>query len=227
MGVEPIDIIVTTTNRIDYLKRTLNRIRRCTKSPYKLHIIDDASSDGTTEYVISLFQQGVLETITLHQEQQGQMNNLMQESRIGASPVYVHVDDDMLCPNVEPDWLSQGIQTIRKHKDLGIMALDHPGAKRVTKEDRGDVVVCQVVGGTFSFIRRKCSRQMSTPHRHDLGTAPQMTMCSWARRLGYQVGYIKGVYCYHFGENSVLTGGIYKGRPSILPTNWETLRPTN
>jgi glycosyltransferase involved in cell wall biosynthesis len=219
------DIIITTRNRPHYLKETVERILSCTRTPYKLHIIDDASNDETVPYILRLFNAGKLETITLNHKRQGQMNNLMLESKIGVSPIYVHVDDDVLCPDIEPDWLSRGLDIIGEHDDIGMMALNHPGARRVNIEDRHNLMVCRVIGGTYSFIRRKCSRQMGKIHRYDLGTAPQMTMCRWARHLGYQVGYAKKTYCYHIGDYSILTEGEYKGVPSTSPLNWETLEP--
>jgi glycosyltransferase involved in cell wall biosynthesis len=219
-----VDIIVTTMNRLECLEKTINRIVTCTRTPYKLHIIDDASTDGTRDYVLGLFERGVLETVTLNKKRQGQINNLMVESRIGISPIYVHVDDDVLCPDITPDWLSEGINKIKKHPDIGIMALNHYGARRRDREDRGDIVICKVVGGTYSFIRRRCTRQMGKLHRHDLGTTPQMVMCEWARKLGYKVAYVKGVYCHHIGHQSVLTDSLYKGK-TIEPSNWKTFEP--
>lgn len=50
-----LDIILTTYNRIEFLKRTLGSIFvKTTGLPYRLFIIDDYSRDGTAEYLASL-----------------------------------------------------------------------------------------------------------------------------------------------------------------------------
>src|SRR4030042_1488548 len=50
-----LDIILTTYNRIEFLKRTLDSIFTKTRGvPYRLFVRDDCSTDGTADYLASL-----------------------------------------------------------------------------------------------------------------------------------------------------------------------------
>ena len=48
------DIVIGTHNRVEMLRRTIECIQERTKMPYRLSVIDDASTDGTADYVKSL-----------------------------------------------------------------------------------------------------------------------------------------------------------------------------
>jgi len=50
-----LDIMLTTYNRLEFLKRTIDSIFSKTRMPaYHLFIVDDCSTDGTAEYLASL-----------------------------------------------------------------------------------------------------------------------------------------------------------------------------
>ena len=44
-------IVILTYNQLEYTKITLESIRKCTSSPYEIIVVDNASSDGTVEYL--------------------------------------------------------------------------------------------------------------------------------------------------------------------------------
>jgi len=221
------DIVLTTRNRLHYLKRTVEHIFQRTRSPYALSIINDASDDGeTVGYLLELYAQGRLAGLLMRGDQAGQMANLNVGTWLAFSDPVVFVDDDVLCPDVEPDWLTRGLAALPNHPELGVMALNHPGANRRPQEVRGEVTYCRFVGGTFVFVRRKLLMAKPLPHfRNNFGSTPTLRKCNDTRAAGFRVGYLTHTYCYHIGEKSIITDGCYKGKKSIEPVDWKTLEP--
>lgn len=222
--VAAIDIVVTTCNRLDYLQRTLGRIWECTRSPYRLWVADDGSTEGNQEYLYGLLKEKQIYGIMLRRERGGARSLLNWASAATFSDPVVFVDDDMLCPDVEPDWLSRGVQQMKRHPDLAMLALQHPGAKVKPRGQDGAVVFCLSLGATFLFIRRKFLMDNPLPHElGDLGK-PLELRCEKAHSGGWKIGYLQGTYCLHFGKHSVLTGRPYGGK-FIEPLDWRTLEP--
>jgi glycosyltransferase involved in cell wall biosynthesis len=220
------DIVVTTRSRPEHLKRTLQHILDRTRSPHLLHVIDDASEDDETlAYLLELHGQGKLANLLLRGRRAGQMANLNVGAWLTFSDPVVLTDDDVLCPDVEPDWLARGLAAMAARPKLGVLALNHPGARRRVVEKNGDVTYCQYVGGTFMFVRRGVLLAAPLPHyRDNFGMTPTTKRCNLTRKLGWEVGYLTDTYCYHFGKQSVLSGHEYGGR-FIEPVDWKTLKP--
>jgi len=126
----------------------------------------------------------------------------------------VFLDDDMLCPDLEPDWLAQGLAAWKRHPELGIMALNHPSTNpfrdgkgcRTVLGKSDEITYSKVVGGTFAFVRRKVLTHWNLPHvRGQLVTGttyPTTQRCKRAQKLGLKVGYLTNVYCQHIGRIS-------------------------
>jgi len=156
-----IDIVVTTCDRLSYLRKTLRNIRGHTSTPYRLTIVDDASTDGTVEYLRGEAVTGPIDNIILRS---GWVDNvILRPTRVGpgvylqdmlylttSDPIVV-TDDDVLCPKLEPDWLAQGLQALKDHPELGVLALNNPQCNvRQSRhiQSRGpQVTTCKFLGG--------------------------------------------------------------------------------
>jgi len=224
-----IDIVVTTRNRLHLLPRTINHILTRTRSPYRLHVIDDRSeNDLVRNYLLSLYEQGRIHNLVLRRYQAGQLSNLNVAVWLTYSDPVVLTDDDVLCPDVEPDWLARGRKAMLRRPKLGVLALDHPGAARgdLKRPAPDGVTYCSYVGGTFMFVRREVLLTQPLPHHwHDFGTTPTTIRCQQARNNGWQIGYLTGTYCEHVGEISVLTNRAYRNSPFIPVKDEKTLEP--
>lgn len=224
------DIIVTTHNRLDYLKQTLQHIWERTRSPYKLHVIDDASKSGNVEWLLEQWRVGRIESLLLRGERHGLLPNIIAATWISFSDPFVVTDDDILCPDVEPDWLTRGVRAMQARPRLGLLVLNHPGARRVAlpelqhPKDK-EVTYCMAVGGTFAFVRRKLAEEGTLPkRRYDFGTTPAMIRCLATRNMGYEIGYLRETYCHHIGVASILTERNYS-KITIEPVDLKTLEP--
>lgn len=225
---EPIDIVMTTRNRPDYLQRTIDRIYACTRTPFKLHIIDDASDDGDTrEYLWRLYDHQRVASVLFRTERGG----LMANKNVGhwlaqGDHYYVTTDDDVLCPDVEPDWLERLLAALEVRPKLAVLALNHPGAFRVIEDHDEVVSYCQVVGSTFQLVRRAAFEGWALPHyRNNFGFTEELLRCGGARQRGWLIGFLTQTHCYHFGRISAATDGKAYGGAFIEPLDWKTLEP--
>ena len=216
------DLVVTTRNRPAYLQRTLGHIWDRTKTPYRLTVVDDGSLE--VDDLLCCWRRGLIQNLVLKGMQQGAMAALNVGTWASFSDPVVFCDDDVLCPQLEPDWMARGLEEMNRHGELAMLALRHPGAKVKPYDRAGNVVYCKSLGGTFCFVRRRFLEENPLPHKHGNLAKPMEERCRMAHAGGWKIGFLSGVYCQHIGEDSVLTGEKYKGR-FIEPIDPLTLEP--
>ena len=73
--MEHTDIIVTTKDRLALLQQTLAHIYERTCSPYRLHVIDDASTDGTAKWLVGEYEAGRVHDLLLRGQWCGALAN--------------------------------------------------------------------------------------------------------------------------------------------------------
>jgi hypothetical protein len=217
------DIVVTTCERLPLLKQTLEYIWERTTTPYRLHVIDDASPNA--KYVSAL--EAHVAKAWLHQQRVGIPSHLRALERITQSDPIVFTDDDALCPKLDPDWLARGLAAMRQFPKVGLLALNNPqcavDSKR-GKETPGDLVtLCRNVSGQFVFVRRAV---LTTCHPPDGVRSPVKVLCRMATARNWQVGYLTHVYCQHIGSRSVRTGKDFSRLLELVPpVDGDTLEP--
>ena len=54
MSTKPVSLVIPVYNQLDYTRQCLDSIARCTDQPYELIIVDNASTDGTQEFLRSV-----------------------------------------------------------------------------------------------------------------------------------------------------------------------------
>jgi len=218
------DIVILTCARLDLFKRTLDHITERTSTLYRLHVLDDAS--GYTPYLEGLLRDGKIQSLGSRAKRAGIAANLRILKDVTTSDIIVYVDDDILCPKLEPDWLERGLTEMVNRPWLGLLALNNPqsnvgGDARHIIYPGKVVTTCRNVGGTFLFIRRALLGKIgaSDKERH-----PVKAMCLAAAKLGYDVGYLTNVYCQHIGAVSVRRKRDYtEDLQKVYPINNDTL----
>lgn len=221
-----IDIVLFSRNRIEYARQSISYILARTRTPYRLHVIDDSSTDGTVDYLLSLWREGKICDLILRGRNAGITANYNLANWLSFSDPFVITADDLLCPDVEPDWLSRGVEMMQRRPDLGELDLNNPGAYRVSYQHDGDVVYCEAVGGTFGFIRRALVPHICLSHFiNNFDQTGDATRCDKIRAAGYKVGYLTETFCHHIGKNSVVWGDLPNPSIFVDPLDPITLRP--
>ena len=224
------DIVVMTCERLALLKRTLAHIWERTRTTYRLHVIDDASTEGNAEYLSELLAQGRIASALLRPERVGIAAHLRAIGAMSESDPVVFTDDDVLCPRLEPDWLARGLAAMAAHPEVGLLALNNPecniGGKRGPRErGHGGITYCRNVGGTFAFARRAVLDGCAPGGR---ARSPVKIMCVRAAAAGWRVAYLADVYCQHIGMASARNGRDLSAELAlVMPLDPLTLEPVD
>lgn len=221
------DIVVTTCERLGLLKQTLAYIWERTETPYRLQVIDDASTEGNIPYLRSLQAEGKIARARIHTRRVGISSHLRSLVKITQSDPVVFTDDDILCPKLEPDWLARGLAAMKQYADLGLLALNTPGCNvRHSRGDtraEGEVTFCRNVPGSFCFARRAVLATCAPP---DGAPSPVKWMCKEATAAGWRVAYLTHVYAQHIGPTSMRSGRNWgRDLELVLPVDPDTLAP--
>lgn len=212
------DLVMMTYNRPEYLRRTYETLRERTHSPYRLHIINDGS-----DHVLPSLK---ADTLVLRKENRGVPINLLTMRGLVLSEVFVLMGDDVLCPDVEPDWLARGLAAMNNYPDLGMLGLNESDTELTNSRhviERGEPITwCGRIGGQIIFIRRKIL--FDCPEEQILGQkSPVKQLCIWANNNDWRSGFLTSTYAWHFGEHSVrLNDQIYITEE---PEDLKTLKP--
>ncbi len=113
-----IDILITTYNRLHFLKQTIETLlEKNTVIPYSVHVIDDGSIDGTREYLSAV--QYLLGRVVLSDQRQGVVTNfnylwdvVMKDSK---HPYLCYLQDDLASDRRQ--WLSILLEAHQNFKD--------------------------------------------------------------------------------------------------------------
>jgi len=133
-----IDVLITTYNRKDFLKRTLESFFDITRIPFRMFVIDDCSGDGTQGYLATLKHEN-LAAVILSKQRNGvvygfdQLWNLSDyfDSFHGENRYMCYLQDDLV--SMEKDWLATILDAYENLKDehriafaSGHDAIEHP-----------------------------------------------------------------------------------------------------
>ena len=117
-----IDLIVTTRDRINFLRITLESLFSKNKTvPYRVIIFDDASTDGTPEYLWELNHEN-LQAVILNKKRMGVAYGFNQAWAYAEQLCDFHSDKPYLCylqddvESIEPEWL---LTLVRAWEELG------------------------------------------------------------------------------------------------------------
>jgi len=143
--LKPINIIVTSYNRLNLLKKTINNICENTIYPHKIFVVDNNSTDGSVGFIKECKVYGKIFDHLFLEKNFGQSVALnkafhwMQEweKRRPSDDLFITVNDDILTPKLRPVcWLEQMKGLFEKYEEshvVGALAL------RIERTARTDI----------------------------------------------------------------------------------------
>jgi glycosyltransferase involved in cell wall biosynthesis len=142
----PINIILTSYNRKEFLKKTITEINSRTRYPYKLFVVDNASTDGSIAYLKNAKVMGEIFDHLFLDKNEGQsvaLNHAFQwmvewEKRRKSDNLFLTTNDDIVPPllNDGPCWLERQKHIFEKYGESeNIGGLCH----RIERTSRVDI----------------------------------------------------------------------------------------
>ena len=105
--IEPIDILLITFQRIEMTIETIDGLLERTKSPFNLYVVDNGSTDGTIDYLISKLEEKVITGLSFLNRKVTISDSYNLGFEFIESELFVMMQNDVIVPDLDPDWLSQ------------------------------------------------------------------------------------------------------------------------
>jgi glycosyltransferase involved in cell wall biosynthesis len=204
-------ICLITYDRLAYTKRTLRTLYQTTELPYYLVIVDNASTDGTIEYLKKHEKREKVDKIILNPENYypGKATNIGWAEGLKEYPDATHLmrlDNDM---QLEKGWQTAAESYFKAIPELGQLGLDH----EAIEHPKAALRVLEINGkklnpwpgcvGGPNIVRRKVwdlgARYMDL--RWDDGRRSPLQEDSQFSRAIQNMGYLTG----HMTENLART----------------------
>lgn len=121
--IQPIDIILVTYQRCNFLKHTVKKIYERTLYPYRLWVIDNDSTDNTKDYLKQAKLNGYIYDYILLKENKGLAYGLTEGFKRVKSEYFITTQDDIVPPDLRPCWLERMLHLAKKYPDYGGIAM--------------------------------------------------------------------------------------------------------
>lgn len=116
-----VNIGMVTFNRLGFTRQAIASVIKYTDSPYVLTIVDNASHDGTREYLQRMQREGLIDNLLLLDENVGvaQASNLAWHQEPNATH-YLKLDNDIVIR--KPGWLGKMVCVSDRVPRIGVLA---------------------------------------------------------------------------------------------------------
>lgn len=213
--MEPVDIVLLSYNRLDYLVRTVDTLFERTPEPFRLTIVDNASSSDVRNWLAAnrgRFHQLILQPVNEH------IAGFQRGIEATTSDPFVLAEPDLLVPALDPSWLARLRAIMDRHPDFGLIGvgLDHTnrpsvfGPETFAEEELVDGEIVEGnVGIWFQMIRRDALR---------VRYVKDSAACMAIRQAGYRVGWTPAIRALHLGWDDYRLHPAHLASKNELPS---------
>jgi len=157
-----VNIGMVTFNRLEFTKRSIPALLEHTDFPYALTVVDNASTDGTREYLAALKQLGVIKNLVLLDENVGvaKASNLAWSQEPNAE-FYLKLDNDIVIE--KPGWLRKMAEVLEAVPKIGAVAYSFEPRSYPVIEAAGQVIRPKpggTLGGACVMIPKRTERAL-------------------------------------------------------------------
>ena len=230
-----VDIIMVTYLREFTTTGSLMNLRNRTKTNNRVILVDNGSN---SQSVKEWLDNSLVDIYIRLEENKG----LEIARNIGTSFVnseyVVHIDNDILVPNLDPDWIQQLIGLLESNHDFGVVSLRPQQMVGVGPIFRNapEIVETNVVGGTGRIMKTDLLRSIGgwdNEFRAGGRGREEWDICGKVREVGLKVGYARDLWCYHeFIDNNwgypkgMDFHRVLKEAPKDIPYDPDTMEPS-
>jgi hypothetical protein len=192
-----IDIILITNNHLPLLKKTIGHIRERTRFPYRFLIVDNNSTDGTKFWLLEQQKQfpDIFKKVMCLDKKILIADAKDMALEFVESNGLIELEDCFLCPDLDPDWLVQLIDLMKRYAGFATIALRPQVIFTIPPifAANREVVECNLVRGSFKLMRTERVRKVGGFG----GSLDKKLM-----QLGYKTGYAKNIFCHRMFSGS-------------------------
>ncbi len=229
-----VSIIIPVFNQLEYTKLVIESIREYTNIPYEIIVIDNASSDGTFEYLSSLadiklirnsqnygfpkaVNQGLAvakgkyivilnnDVIVTDKWVEGLIEHLEEDESIGIiGPMSNYVSGPQMLNGAEKIYMANGVVNEKLLRDF---------ANEIHERNKGKRFLFPRIAGLCMVIKREVIEKIGGfDERFTPGNFEDDDYCLRATLAGFKVAIAMDVFIHHFGSKSFKANGVEKYR---------------
>ncbi len=202
------DIIMPIWNQLECTRECIDSIRKNTKYPFALILIDNASNEETREYLTGLLGQKDLEvSIIRNEENLGFLKAVNQGFKASHAPYICLMNNDTVATD---GWLTELVNVADSRKDIAIVNPSsnnlgqHPGRAGVDEYAatlrvfRGQFIEMGACLGFCMFFKKGLLQKLGLfDEIYGVGNFEDTEYSRKAESLGYVCVRAKGSYVYH------------------------------
>ncbi|CUS97754.1 Glycosyltransferase, GT2 family [Candidatus Chrysopegis kryptomonas] len=225
-------IIIPVFNQLEYTKLAIESIRKYTYIPYELIVVDNASTDGTYQYLSTLQDAKLIR----NPENYGFPKAVNQGIAHAEGDYIVILNNDVI---VTDKWLERLIEHLKKDNSIGIVGpmSNYVNGIQILKEadkfyledgkvnevklqkfaediyakNKGEKIIFPRIAGLCMVIKREVIEKIGAfDERFTPGNFEDDDYCLRAVLAGFKIAVAKDVFIHHFGSKSFKSNGIKK-----------------
>ncbi len=233
-------IVIATHNQLSFTRECLDSIKRFTDEPYEIIVVDNASTDGTVEY---LNERGDVRVIQ-NSENHGFPAAANQGIREASGMQILLLNNDTI---VTTGWLRRMIRALRSNPAIGLVgpcSNQVSGMQKVMVhyESRTDLdAVAWLLGKEYDAARESTDRLVGfcllvsrgvvdkiglLDERFGMGCYEDDDYTLRALKAGFQAVIAADAFVHHFGSATFMAseidfGGLMRENEQIFRKKWE------
>jgi GT2 family glycosyltransferase len=119
MSEQAVNITIVTYNRLACTRICIDSVRRLAGFPHKIVVVDNASGDGTREYLQGLLAEGVIHRLALLDENMGVSPAFNLGWELCPANYCMKVDNDV--EFLRPGWLAELVGYAATHQEIAML----------------------------------------------------------------------------------------------------------
>ncbi|MEK7700204.1 MAG: glycosyltransferase, partial [Planctomycetota bacterium] len=228
-------IIILTWNALDYTKKCVHSIQHHTSYPHEIIFVDNASTDGTVEYLRNLVKEHSNYKLIENKENRGFAAGNNQGAAAASGEYVLLLNNDVL---VSDGWLESLVESLEKDEKIGMVG---PITNSISGRQMINSIPYADDGGFHEFsqkIRKACYGWLTPRYRiagfavlmkkslyEDVGGLDESfgtgnyeddDLCLKIREKGYAIMVDESVFIHHYRSQTFIENKIdYRNSLSV------------
>jgi glycosyltransferase involved in cell wall biosynthesis len=202
-----VDIVIVTYNRLEFTQRCIRLINERTKVKFRIIVVDNCSDDGSQDWLFDAKKLNDIQHLILLKRNYGiHMAKNYGLALVRDSKYYIDIDNDILVPDIKPDWITSLAMLMEKYPDYAAIScrpqvLVGAGADKFKTDE---VAEFNHIGAHGRIMRTDIVKKVGGWDKvfDAKRNSEDKYIASRIQDEGMKVGYARDVHCWHlFGEN--------------------------
>ncbi|MFH0921106.1 MAG: glycosyltransferase [Fibrobacterota bacterium] len=220
-------IVMLTFNQLSYTRQCLESIRTNTDTPFELILVDNGSTDGTPEWLLSEEKAGHIQKVILNGKNLGVAAGWNIGMRVATGDYLLILNNDVLAAD---SWLRNLLRCAESRPDIGMagpmsnsisgLQLEsrvpytsvpefHDFAREYMEKNAGNWwELFRIAGFCLLFKREVYEKVGDFDERFGKGNFEDDDYCIRVRRAGYRILVAGDSFLHHFGGVSFAQGSV-------------------